>query len=92
QGVVIPRQNQKNLMLAQRVINAVNNGLFHVYAVDRIEEAIEILFGKKAGEMDSKGLFPEDTVNYHVATSLQSYHELEEKSRHMEDEDEDDEE
>jgi predicted ATP-dependent protease len=92
QGVVIPRQNQKNLMLAQRIINAVNNGLFHVYAVDRIEEAIEVLFDKKAGEADEKGNFPENTVNFFVSEALHDYHELEEKSKHMEEDECDDDE
>jgi len=91
QGVVIPKKNQKNLMLAQRIINAVNNGLFHVYAVDRIEEAIEILFDKKAGEADENGIFPENTVNFFVAQALDNYHELEEKSKHFEEEEEEEE-
>jgi predicted ATP-dependent protease len=88
QGVVIPKKNQKNLMLAQRIINAVNNGLFHVYAVDHIEEAIELLFEKKAGEADENGVFPEGTVNFFVAQALEKYHELEEKSKHFEEEEE----
>jgi hypothetical protein len=59
-----------------------------VYAVDRIEEAIELLFEKKAGEADENGVFPEGTVNFFVAQALEKYHELEEKSKHFEEEEE----
>lgn len=43
QGVMIPTQNVVNLMLDDEVIEAVKQGLFHIYAVSAIEEGIEIL-------------------------------------------------
>jgi predicted ATP-dependent protease len=45
QGVIIPHQNCRNLMLKPDVVEAVRNGTFHVYAAKNIEEAIEILTG-----------------------------------------------
>jgi lon-related putative ATP-dependent protease len=55
QGVVIPVQNVKELMLSEEVIEAVKNKLFHIYPISRIEEGIEILTGVKAGKKTPKG-------------------------------------
>ncbi|QXM05332.1 Lon protease family protein [Crassaminicella indica] len=48
QGVMIPHQNVKNLMLSDEVIKAVENKMFHIYAVKTIEEGIEVLTDKQA--------------------------------------------
>jgi ATP-dependent Lon protease len=55
QGVVIPIQNVKELMLNEELIEAVKNGQFHIYPISRIEEGIEILTGVKAGKKTLKG-------------------------------------
>jgi lon-related putative ATP-dependent protease len=51
QGVIIPFQNVKDLMLKDEVVEAVENKLFHLYAIKTVDEAIEILTGIKAGKM-----------------------------------------
>ncbi|WP_416397585.1 Lon protease family protein [Allohahella sp. A8] len=43
QGVIIPRQNARNLMLADEVLAACRAGKFHIYAVDRVEHVLELL-------------------------------------------------
>jgi len=48
QGVLIPHQNVKNLLLHDEVVDAVKAGKFHIWAVHTVEEGIEILTGKKA--------------------------------------------
>lgn len=55
QGVIIPVQNVKELMLSEEVIEAVRNKLFHIYPISRIEEGMEILTGVKAGKKTPKG-------------------------------------
>ena len=50
QGVLIPKSNVQHLMLREDVVEAVKNGQFAIYAVDTIDEGIEILTGVKAGE------------------------------------------
>ena len=55
QGVLIPESNVNDLMLNEEVRRAVEDGKFHVYAVGRIEEGIEILTGKKAGKRGRDG-------------------------------------
>ena len=62
QGVVIPRSNAGDLMLREDVVEACMDNQFHVYAVDRIEQAIELMTGVVAGTPDSQGNYPEGTV------------------------------
>ena len=73
QGVIIPRTNQKNLMLSKEVIDAVKKRKFHVYQVATIAEGIEILTGMPAGEADKDGKFPQDTIYAAVQQKLYHY-------------------
>jgi len=70
QGVIIPSSNVKHLMLKKEVVDAVAADKFHVYAIDTIDEGIEILTGIAAGERDDKGDFPADTINFLVEERL----------------------
>ena len=58
QGVMIPKANVKNLMLKREIIEAVKQAQFHIYAVETVEEGIEILTGRPAGKPDEKGDYP----------------------------------
>jgi len=62
QGVIIPIQNVKNLMLSKEVIEAVKDGKFHVYAITTIEEGIEILTGKKFGKELKDGGYTKNSI------------------------------
>lgn len=70
QGVMIPRQNIRNLMLREDVVKAVQEGQFHIYAVKTIDERIEILTGVRAGKKQADGTYPEGTINYLVDRRL----------------------
>jgi predicted ATP-dependent protease len=70
QGVMIPIQNVRNLMLRDDVVEAVRQGRFHIYAVRSIDEGIEILTGIPAGAR-ANGAYPEGTINYQVDKRLQ---------------------
>jgi len=70
QGVIIPAQNVKNLMLKEEVVDAVRDGKFHLWAVGSIDEGIEVLTGVPAGERQSDGSWPEGTVNFRVDRRL----------------------
>jgi lon-related putative ATP-dependent protease len=71
QGVIIPRRNIKNLMLKDEVIESVKEGKFMIYAIDRVEEGIELLAGMPAGELADDGTYPEGTFNYLVMKRLE---------------------
>ena len=70
QGVMIPESNVKDLMLRKDVVEAVKKGKFHVYAVKNIDEGIEILTDKKAGELNPDATYPKGTINYLVNKKL----------------------
>jgi lon-related putative ATP-dependent protease len=70
QGVVIPASNVQNLMLREDVVEAVAQGRFHVYPIGSVDEGIEILTGRPAGERGPDGAFPEDTLNHLVDQRL----------------------
>ena len=42
-GVIIPKNNNRNLVLSDELNEAVKEGKFKIYEVERIEEALEIL-------------------------------------------------
>ncbi|MBN2286591.1 MAG: AAA family ATPase [Tissierellales bacterium] len=73
QGVIIPHQNVKNLMLQEQVVDAVKNGKFHIYAVKTVDEGIEILTGIPAGCKNEEGCYEEGTIHYLVDQKLRKY-------------------
>lgn len=74
QGVIIPRTNVVNLMLREDVVQAVEEGKFSIYAIDTVDDGIELLTGIPAGKPNKKGQFPKGSVNYQVQQSLAEYY------------------
>jgi len=83
-GVIIPKRNIKHLNLKKEVIEAVKEGKFTIYAIDKMEEGLEILTGMKAGELDEQGQYPEGTINYLVTKRLTEITESMEKKKEKE--------
>lgn len=75
QGVIIPRRNLKDLMLNDEVINAVKKGNFKIWAIDTIDEGIEILTGIKAGAF-IKGHWEKGTLYERVYNRLKELYEI----------------
>jgi ATP-dependent Lon protease len=73
QGVMIPMQNIPDLMLRHDVIDAVEAGKFHIYAVRTLDEGIELLTGIKAGKRSANGLFESGSVHARVDAKLTEY-------------------
>jgi predicted ATP-dependent protease len=71
EGVVIPARNTKHLALRRDVVEAVQTGQFSLYAVDTVEEAIELLTGLPAGERGLDGSYPPDSIYGRVADRLE---------------------
>ncbi len=76
QGVVIPRANLESLMLHPDIVAACRRGRFAVYAVDTVEQAVELLTGKKAGQLSRAGNYPRGSVYYLVQKELERLREL----------------
>jgi lon-related putative ATP-dependent protease len=51
QGVMIPASNVSDLMLRVSVVEAVMAGNFHIWAVETVDQGIEVLTGRPAGEV-----------------------------------------
>ncbi|MCC6347122.1 MAG: AAA family ATPase [Nitrospirales bacterium] len=62
-GVIIPKRNVKHLMLREEVVNAVKEGRFLIYPIERMEEGLEVLTGMPAGTPQEDGSYPEGTIN-----------------------------
>jgi len=70
QGVIIPSRNRRNLMLREDVVESVRQGGFHIYTVDGVDQAMELLTGLPAGERQPDGTYPEGSVNCLVDARL----------------------
>ena len=70
QGVIIPKSNAINLVLDTTVIDAVKKGLFHIYTVETVDDALTILMEQEAGKISSKGRYPKNSINYHAVNRL----------------------
>jgi lon-related putative ATP-dependent protease len=62
QGVIIPEANVKDLMLKPKVIEAVKQGKFKIWAISRVEEGMEILTGQSAGICGPDGRYSKDSI------------------------------
>jgi len=71
QGVIIPNANVQHLMLRRDVIEAVAAGRFRAYAVETVDQAIELLTGLPAGEPDAAGRYPPESLNGRVQSRLE---------------------
>ena len=72
QGVIIPRDNLRNLMLKPEVVDAVRDGRFHVYAVSSVEQGIELLTGVPAGRLHKDGSYAPGTLFRRVTDTLEA--------------------
>lgn len=85
-GVIIPNRNVKNLMLKKDVVEAVKEGKFIIYPIQKVEEGLEIITGMKAGELSEDGTYSEGTINYLVVKRLTEISESMEKKKEKEEE------
>ncbi len=73
QGVIIPVSNVKDLVLKDEVVQAVKDGLFHIYPISKIDEGIELLMGLSAGKKNKAGNFPANSVHGRVMKKLKAF-------------------
>ncbi|MDD7535759.1 MAG: AAA family ATPase [Bullifex sp.] len=75
QGVVIPKQNIRSLILPYEVEEAVSRGDFHLWALSTIEEGMELLTGLPGSDRDRKGNFRPGSFNRIIEDSLRKLYE-----------------
>ena len=71
QGFIVPKDNVKDLVLKDEVVQAVRDGLFHIYGVSTIDEGIEVLTGVTAGQAGEDDHYPKGSVHQLVEKRLQ---------------------
>lgn len=76
QGVLLPASNLRHVLLHQDIINAVTNGMFHIYAMEHVLDGIALLTGLPAGLADADGAYPDGTVLGHTQQGLQVYQDI----------------
>ncbi|MFQ6111703.1 MAG: Lon protease family protein, partial [Nitrospinota bacterium] len=92
QGVIIPHQNVKNLMLKQKIIDAVAQGRFHIYPIHNIDEGLKILTGVEAGELLPDGTYPPESVHGRADARLNELYQEMRRGRRRADREEEEEE
>ena len=73
QGVIIPKTNVINLMLSDDVIAAVNAQQFSIYAVDNIDQSLEILMNTPAGAISKTGRYPRKSIHGLALAKLSAF-------------------
>ncbi len=70
QAILIPKANVQNLMLTEEVVAAVRADMFHIYAIETVDEGIELLTGVSAGRRQDDGTYPPGTINASIDERL----------------------
>ncbi len=73
QGVIIPASNARHLMLRADVVKAVRKRRFHVYAVEYLDQALELLTGLPAGAREGDADYPRGSFNARVHERLRAF-------------------
>ncbi len=72
-GVIIPAQNVIQLMLPEEIVEAVRKKMFSIWAINHIDEGIEILMDLPAGEKTENGRFSSGSIHYLVNRKLDEW-------------------
>ncbi|NDP39222.1 MAG: AAA family ATPase [Rhodoferax sp.] len=73
QGVLIPQRNRHHLMLERSLVDAVAQGLFHIYTAEHASEGIALLTGFSSGMPMGASAYAHDSVLGHAQKTLQAY-------------------
>lgn len=70
QGVIIPIQNVRNLILGYEVLEAIKDNQFFIYPIKTIDEGMQLLTGRPAGVRNAKGNYSAGNFNYDIEDRL----------------------
>ena len=82
--MLIPHRNRRHLMLDREVVEAVDQGLFHIYTAEHAGEGMELLAGCPFGVADAAGVYPPESVLGKAQSTLLAYRRACQKSGHHE--------
>ncbi|MBV1881917.1 MAG: AAA family ATPase [Pseudomonadales bacterium] len=69
-AVIIPQANVKHLMLNKEIVTAAKKQEFKIYAVENIDQMLSLLTGINAGHKNDQGIYPVESVNGKVQSSI----------------------
>ncbi len=84
QGVIIPYDNIQHLMLRQDVIESVESGQFHIYAVKTIDQALALLSDNAEVDLIEQEHYPVGSFNDRVVKRIASWAETHQQVKHEE--------
>jgi predicted ATP-dependent protease len=73
QGVIIPKRNQRHLLLDKAVVQAVQDGKFHIITIDHVLEGVAYLTNTPAGAQNKAGSYAAESVMGHAEATLAGY-------------------
>ncbi|MBK5240357.1 Lon protease family protein [Clostridium sp.] len=73
-GVIIPYSNVNDLILNIKILDAIDNNLFHIYAVKTLEDCIDILYDFDFHKNVSTSIM--DTIKERIIAKLQKYNKI----------------
>jgi predicted ATP-dependent protease len=73
QGVIIPKRNQRHLLLDNAVVQAVKDDKFHIITIDHVLEGIAYLTNTPAGAQNKDGGYAAESVMGHAEATLAGY-------------------
>ncbi len=83
QGVIIPAANVPHLMLDEAVVAAVEDGRFHIHAIDHVDQGLRLLTGADVGRPDVHGDYPPDSIDGRILATLEDFaHKVERRHSH----------
>jgi len=73
QGCILPASNVQNLVLRKDVLEAVRKGRFHLWAIETVDDGVELLMGKPAGKRSKRGSWTSGSIGELVDQRLAEY-------------------
>jgi predicted ATP-dependent protease len=73
QGVIIPANNQANLMLDEEVVAAVEQEKFHIWTIRHVDEGLSLLTNLEPGVRQADGTYPQGSFNRLVVDRLEQF-------------------
>jgi len=80
-GVIIPKQNVKDLMLPEEIIQAVKTNKFKIFAITKVEEGIPILMNIKPGKLLKNKSYTPNSLFDIVSKKLDEFRAAKKKKR-----------
>ena len=75
QGAIVPASNADQLLLEPEVTAAIAAGTFHIWTVEHLDDALEILLDMPVGAANAQGACPKDTIFGRVQSTLRMFNE-----------------